>query len=418
MRPVMTRLDNGLRVVTDRVDAVESVSIGVWIGAGSRFEPAEVNGVAHLLEHMAFKGTERRSAQAIAEEMDTVGGQLNAFTARETTAFYAKVLKDDVALAIDLLSDILLHSRLDEEELARERSVVLQEIGQVLDTPDDIIFDRFQTAAYPDQPLGRPILGTAEIVGGLSRRELAAYMARHYGAESMVLVASGNLDHDAIVELADRAFAGLSAGTSAVPSAGAYRGGEYRESRALEQLNLLLGFEGAGVHAESHYAQSVLAMALGGGMSSRLFQEIRERRGLVYSINAFASAYSDSGLLGVFAATGEAETAELVSVLCDEVRRIAVDLGEDEVERARAQLKAGLLMGLESTSTRCDHIGHHVLLYGHPTPPEEIVCRLDAVETADVRRLADRLFRRRPTLAAIGPVQNLPDYEAVAARFR
>ncbi|NBC32458.1 MAG: insulinase family protein [Alphaproteobacteria bacterium] len=418
MNPAMTRLDSGLRVVTDRVDAVESASVGVWIGAGSRFENAEINGVAHLLEHMAFKGTERRSAQAIAEEMDAVGGHLNAFTARETTAFYAKVLKEDVPLAVDLLADILLNARLDEDELARERSVVLQEIGQVLDTPDDIIFDHFQSTAFPDQPLGWPVLGTAEIVGRLSRRDLAGYMARHYGANSMVLVAAGNVEHEAVVALAERGFAGLGAGAESVPPAGLYRGGDYREARALEQLNLMLGFPGVGVHDPDHYAQSVLAMALGGGMSSRLFQEIRERRGLVYAINAFASPFTDGGLIAVYAATGEAETAELVSVLCDEVQRLGEDLRDEEVDRARAQLKASLLMGLESTSTRCDHIGHHVLLYGRPTPPETIIRRLDTVDAAAVRGLAGRLFRERPTLAAIGPIGQLPDFETVAARFR
>lgn len=418
MNPDITRLDNGLRVVTDRVDAVESASVGVWIGAGSRFEKAEVNGVAHLLEHMAFKGTARRSAQAIAEEMDAVGGNLNAYTARETTAFYAKVLKGDVPLAIDLLADILTNARLDEEELVRERSVVLQEIGQVIDTPDDIIFDHFQSTAYPDQPLGWPVQGTAEVVGQLSRRDLAGYMARHYGAESMVVVAAGHVAHDEVVTLAERGFATLGAGTKAALAAGRYRGGDYREPRPLEQLNLILGFEGVGVHAPEHDAQSVLAMALGGGMSSRLFQEIRERRGLAYAINAFANPFCDGGLIGIFAATGEAETPELLTVLCSEVQRLAEDLGDEEVDRARAQLKASLLMGLESTATRCDLIGHHVLLYGRPIPPGEIIRRLDAVDAAAVRRLAGRLFRQRPTLAAIGPIRTLPDYEAVAGRFR
>ena len=350
--------------------------------------------------------------------MDAVGGHLNAYTARETTAFYAKVLKDDVSLAIDLIADILQNSKLDEDELSRERSVVLQEIGQAIDTPDDIIYDRFQATAYPDQPLGWPVLGTAEIVGQLSRRELASYMTRHYGADGMVLVASGNVVHEQVVDLAQRSFTTQAAGDLGVPPAGRYRGGDYRESRALEQLNLMLGFEGVGVRDPAFYAQSILSMALGGGMSSRLFQEIRERRGLVYSIHAFASPYTDGGLLGVYAATGEAETAELISVLCDEVRRIAEDLTDEEVERARTQLKASLLMGLESTATRCDHIGHHVLLFGRPTQPDDITRRLDAVDTEAVRRLAERVFVGQPTLAAIGPIGNLPDYETIAGRLQ
>jgi predicted Zn-dependent peptidase len=417
MNPRITTLDTGLRVVTDCVDTVESISLGVWVGVGNRHEPAEQNGIAHLFEHMAFKGTERRSAAAIAEEIDAVGGYLNAYTSRETTAFYAKVLKDDAALAIDIIADIVQRATLDEQELARERAVVLQEIGQALDTPDDVIFDFFQAEAFPDQPLGRPVLGAPEIVRSLSRGALRDYVAAHYGGPRMVLAASGHLDHDAVVDLADKAFRDL-APAAAVEAPGArYGGGDFRQARDLEQVHLCLGFEGVGYHDEDFYAAAVLSTLLGGGMSSRLFQEIRERRGLVYSIYSFSQSYMDGGLFGVYAGTGEAETAELVAVLCDELARVAHDAGDEEVERARTQIRAQTLMGLESTTTRCEHLGQHLLVYGRPVPMEEVVAKLAAVDTAALRRVAGRILQRRPTVAALGPIDGLAPYDEIAGRL-
>jgi predicted Zn-dependent peptidase len=417
MTPRITALDTGLRVVTDRVETVESVSLGVWVGVGNRHEPAEQSGIAHLFEHMVFKGTERRSAAAIAEEIDAVGGYLNAYTSRESTAFYAKVLKDDVGLAVDIIADIVQRAALDEEELARERAVVLQEIGQAFDTPDDVIFDHFQATAFPDQPLGRPVLGEPEIVRNLSRGALRDYMTAHYGGPRMVLAASGNLEHEAIVELAARAFRDLPPLAGEAPPAARYDGGDFRRARPLEQLHLCLGFEGVGYHDEDFYAVAVLSTLLGGGMSSRLFQEVRERRGLAYAVYSFTQSYMDGGLFGVYAGTGEAETAELVAVLCDELARVAEDAGDEEVDRARTQIRAQTLMGLESTATRCEHLGQHMLIYGRPVPMEEVVARLEAVDAAALRRVAGRILRRRPTVAALGPTGGLAPYEEIAGRL-
>ena len=279
MSPRVTVLDNGLRVATQAMDSVESASLGVWVGAGTRDEEPEINGVAHLLEHMAFKGTERRSALAIAEEIEAVGGHLNAYTSRENTAYYARVLKDDAPLALDIISDILQHSVLDPEELSRERTVVLQEIGQAADTPDDIIFDHFQATAFPDQALGRPVLGTAEIVGGMQRQRLADFMSSHYGGDRLVVAAAGNVDHDALVEQAAWAFDSLPEIAPVAAEPASYSGGEFRESRDLEQLHLVFGFAGVGHQDPDMYAESVLSNLLGGGMSSRLFQEIRGEAG-------------------------------------------------------------------------------------------------------------------------------------------
>lgn len=413
-----TRLPNGLRVVTDPMDTVESASIGVWVDAGTRHEPAEINGVSHLLEHMAFKGTARRSARDIAEEMDAVGGHLNAYTARDHTAYYAKVLRDDCPLALDIISDILQHSTIEPEELAREQTVVVQEISQAIDTPDDIIFDHFQATAYPDQPLGRPVLGTEDLVRAMSRDTLAGYMGSRYAAPSMVLAASGRIDHDQLVEDAAKAFAALPGAGETGGDKAAYAGGDFREERDIEQVNLVLGFDGVSYTDPDYYAASVLSTLVGGGMSSRLFQEIREKRGLCYSIYSFTSSYDDGGLFGFYAGTGEDEVEELVPVLCDEIVKVAAGVDEAELMRARAQLKSSILMSLESTSSRCEQLARQILVYGRPIPTAEVVSKVEAVTSADVARVAKRLFAGQPTIAAIGPLAKLESFERIAERLK
>ncbi|WP_353857530.1 pitrilysin family protein [Azospirillum formosense] len=414
----VTTLPNGLRVATDTMPGVQSVSLGCWVGVGTRNESASVNGVAHLVEHMLFKGTERRSAFRISEEIENVGGQLNAYTTREQTAYYAKVLHEDTALALDLIADMLQNSVLDSEELVRERTVVLQEIGQSADTPDDIIFDHFQSTAYPGQALGRPVLGSAEIVGALSRPALVDYIDGHYGAPGIVLAAAGRLEHDRLVDMALSAFDGLSSRPAPESEDARYAGGDFREARDLEQMHLVLGFDGVGVHDPDYYAHSVMSTLLGGGMSSRLFQEVREKRGLVYSIYTFSGAYRDGGLFGVYAGTGEEEVAELVPVVCDELMRVTEDVTEEEVARAAAQLRAGTLMALESSMSRCEQLGQQLLVYGRPVPVEEIVEKIGAVDRESIVRVARRLRESRPTVAALGPIGRLEEYDRIAARFR
>jgi len=413
----VTQLDNGLRVASDTMDRVETVSLGAWVGVGTRHEPAEINGVAHLLEHMAFKGTERRSAYQIAEEIEAVGGHLNAYTGRESTAYYAKVLAENAPLAVDIVADILQHPTFDEDELTRERAVVLQEIGQAHDTPDDSIFDRFQETAYPGQALGRPVLGTSEIVAGIDRHTLKDYMARHYGAESMVLAAAGKIEHERFLELVSEAFQVLPRKTDGTVEPASYQGGDYREGRELEQVHVLLGFNSISYLDDDYYAASVLSTLFGGGMSSRLFQEVRERRGLAYSVYSFVAGYRDGGLFGIYAGTGEGEAAELIPVICDELGKLATEVREEEVTRARTQHKASILMGLESTGTRCEQMAQHILIYGRPLPVEEIVAKIDAVDLATVRRVAARLANGHPTLASLGPVAQVEDFARVAARL-
>jgi predicted Zn-dependent peptidase len=415
--PQVTTLPNGLRVVTDRMEGVETASIGVWVDVGTRNEPAEINGVAHLLEHMAFKGTERRSARAIAEEIETVGGHLNAYTSREHTAYYARILQADVPLAVDILSDILQHSVFDAEELQRERTVILQEIGQALDTPDDLIFDLFQEQAYPDQGLGRPVLGQAEIIRTIGRGAIADYMGTHYGAARMVLSAAGAVEHDRIVDLAAERFGALRNKPAIAPEAARYIGGERRDDKDLEQVHLVLGFPSVGYADPDYYAASVLSTLVGGGMSSRLFQEIREKRGLVYTIYAFGAAYGDGGLFGIYAGTGEDEVTELMPALCDSLVETADSLTEAEILRTRAQLKASLLMGLESSSSRAEHFANHMLIYGRPLSSAEIVRQIEAVDSIAVARVARRIFQAPPTFAALGPIGNVESYDRIVGRL-
>jgi predicted Zn-dependent peptidase len=413
----LSKLNNGMRIATDRIETVDTVSLGIWVDVGTRHEPAEINGVAHFLEHMAFKGTERRSALAIAEEIEAVGGHLNAYTSRESTAYYAKVLKEDVPLALDILADILQHSTFEPEEMERERTVILQEIGQANDTPDDIIFDHFQECAYPDQAMGRPVLGRPEIIRRLGHDEVRAYMREHYGARRMVLAAAGNLDHERIAASAEKLLAGMPAERAVTTEPARYTGGERREERDLEQLHLVLGFPGLTLDDPDFYAGSVLSTAFGGGMSSRLFQEIRERRGLVYTIHCFGHSYRDGGLFGIYAGTGEEEAAELVPALCEEARKLEDGLSPVELARAKTQLKAGLLMSLESTSARCEQLAQHLLIHGTPFEPAEIVRRIEAVDEAAIRRVVGRWRGGPPTLTALGPLGRLEDFDRVQARL-
>jgi predicted Zn-dependent peptidase len=413
----LSTLANGLRVATDRIDTVDTVSLGIWVDVGTRHEPPEINGVAHFLEHMAFKGTERRSARAIAEEIEAVGGHLNAYTSRESTAYYAKVLKEDVPLALDILTDILQHSTFDPEELERERTVILQEIGQANDTPDDIIFDYFQECAYPDQAMGRPVLGSPEIIRELGRDAVIAYLRDHYGAQKMVLAAAGNLEHERLVDLAGKLLSDLPAERSVTTEPARYAGGDRREERDLEQLHLVLGFPGVVLGDPDYYAASILSTAFGGGMSSRLFQEIREKRGLVYAIHSFVHGYRDGGLFGIYAGTGEAEAAELVPALCEEAARLEDGFTEVELNRAKAQMKAGLLMSLESTSARCEQLAQHLLIHGTPFDPPEIVRRIEAVDDSAIRRVVSHWRSAPPTLAAVGPLSGLEEFDRVRARL-
>lgn len=413
----VTRLPSGLTVASDAMPGTATVSLGAWVGAGTRHETPEVNGIAHLLEHMAFKGTERRSARDIAEQIEAVGGHLNAYTSRENTAFYAKVLAEDADLALDIVADILQHPTFLEDELERERAVVLQEIGQANDTPDDIVFDYFQETAYPAQAIGRPVLGESATVSCLSSAVLRDYMQSHYGPAQMVLAAAGDVDHARFVEQVSKAFEESSFTTNGATDPAAYRGGERREERDLEQVHLLLGFDAPGYLDDDYYGLSLLSMLFGGGMSSRLFQEVREKRGLVYSIYSFHSAFLDGGVFGIYAGTGEREVAELLPVVCDEMTKLTGAMGDEELDRARAQVRASLLMSRESSSSRAEQLAQQMLIYGREVPVAEVLAKIDAVTIADLQRIAAKLLASPPTVTAIGPLSHLESAERIAARL-
>jgi predicted Zn-dependent peptidase len=411
----VTHLPSGLSVVTDRMPHLESASLGVWIGCGSRDEQADEHGISHLLEHMAFKGTRRRSARQIAEEIEAVGGDLNAATSVESTAYYARVLKADVPLALEVLSDILSEPAFDPGELKREQNVIVQEIGATEDTPDDLVFDRLQETAFPKQAVGRSILGTPETVRSFDPARLRAYLTRHYRAPDMIVAAAGAIEHAAIVAEVEKRFTGFAGPAAPEPEAAHFRGGNRVENRDLEQVHIALALQGVPVRDPQLHSLQVFTNALGGGMSSRLFQEVREQRGLCYTINAFHMPYSDMGLFALYAGTDEADAPELMRVVIDEIANAAETLSETEVARSKAQLKAGLLMALESSEARVGQLARQMMTYGRPVPLEEIVAKVDAV-TVETARAAGRMLigRSAPAIAALGPGAGLASTVAIA----
>jgi len=410
-------LPNGFRIVTEHMPGLESAAIGIWITAGGRHERPEQNGIAHFLEHMAFKGTETRSALQIAEAIEDVGGYINAYTSREVTAYYARVLRNDTGLALDVIADILRNPVFDPKEIEVERHVILQEIGQAADTPDDIIFDWLQERAYPDQPIGRTILGETDRVSGFSKEDLATFVTEHYGPDQMILSAAGAVDHDVVVRQAEELFGDLVARPALGADAARFQGGESRKVKDLEQAHLALAFESPGYRDPNFYAAQVYSVALGGGMSSRLFQEIREKRGLCYTIFAQTGAYSDTGMTTIYAGTSGDEIKDLTNLTIDEMKRAADDMSPAEVARARAQMKAGLLMGLESPSSRTERLARMIQIWGEVPSLEDTVSRIDSVTTGDVRAFGERLVREAPAaLALYGPVGTAPDLSALSQR--
>lgn len=414
-----TTLDNGMVVITDDMPHLESASLGVWVKAGARSERKTEHGISHLLEHMAFKGTTSRTALQIAEAIEDVGGDLNAATSIEHTGYFARVLKEDVVLAADILSDILQNSLFDEKELEREQQVIVQEIGAARDNPDDHVFDLFQAAAFPEQPIGRTILGTVESVREFKPEVIRKYMNRNYVGDHMVMAAAGNVDHDGLVQVAEQRFATLKAHGAPAPQSAEYKGGEERLVSDHEQAHIVIGFEGRAYNSDGFYAAQVLASILGGGMSSRLFQEVREKRGLCYSVYAFHWAFADSGVFGVAAATGEDEVGDLVPVVIDELRRATQTITDVEVIRVRNQIRAGLLMSLESPSARAGQLARQQILWGRPIPMAETVERINRITTQRVKDVAEQIFMSgTPTLAGIGPIAALPELEAVSGLLK
>jgi predicted Zn-dependent peptidase len=418
MNVKISKISNGLIVVTDPMTQLESAAVGVWVNAGARNEAKSVMGISHMLEHMAFKGTKKRSARAIAEEIEAVGGFLNAYTSREQTAFHARVLKADVPLAVDILADILTEPTFEKDELERERQVILQEIGQAKDTPDDIIFDYLQEVAYPEQAMGWPILGEEEIVSRISANDLRSYMGANYRAGSMILVGSGAVEHELLVRLAEEKFASLPLGAPKAPEAAHYFGGEMHVGGDLEQCHIAYAFPGVSNVDEDYMLSQVYVTALGGGMSSRLFQEVREKRGLCYSIYAFAQSSKDDGVVGVYTGTGESEAAEIGAIVAGEMASLAETATEEEVARAKAQLKSSFLMGLERPASRAELIAGHIFNYDRVLTAGEMIEKLASIDAAAVRRFGEMVMQTaNPAVATVGPASKLERYSLFAGRF-
>jgi predicted Zn-dependent peptidase len=392
----LTQLRNGLRVVTHRMPHLQSATLGVWVASGSRHESKQMHGISHLLEHMAFKSTLTRSTRAMAEEIEAVGGEINAATGAETTAYFARVLAPDTGLALELLADMLLNPKFDPEELARETGVIVQEIAATADQPDDLVFEQAEDAAFSKQALGRPILGTKTSVSRITPDDLRAHMRRNYSPGRMVVSAAGAVTHSAIVRHAEALFGGSSGGESQASEAARFTGGLRLANKSFEQHHVLIAFEGPSYLDPRYYGAQVLTGVLGGGTSSRLFQKVREEHGLCYGIDAFSWSYADAGVAGVHAATGSDMVGDLMTMVAGEIRDLA-DQGpsESELQRAKAQIRSSILMSLESSAARAEQLARHVLVHGAPMTAKAMIGRIDAVTTADARALANDIFRSK-----------------------
>ena len=413
----LSRLDNGLTVATETLPGIRTATVGIWVAVGSRHEREDEHGLSHLIEHMAFKGTSRRSAREIAEAIENVGGEINAATSTEFTSYTARVLGEDIGLALDVLGDILANSRFDPVELAREKNVILQEYAAVEDTPDDLVTDAFMETAFAGQPIGRPILGRPETITRFDGDMIRAFMAREYVPGRMVLAAAGAVEHESVVAAAEAALGGLPAVDGSHPANGIYTGGERRIRRKLEQANLIIGLPGVSFRDPAYFATHMFAHALGGGLTSRLWHEVRETRGLAYAIDAFHWPFSDCGLFGIGAAMGGSDLAELVDVTLASARAAVRDVAPDEIARAKAQLKVALLAALETPGGRIERAARQLLAWGRIIPAEETVAHVDAVTVEEVREAGAQALAGPPALAAIGPIKTLPSLETIAARL-
>jgi len=411
-------LPGGLRVVTEYLPSVRSVALGIWVGVGSRDEDTEHAGATHYLEHLLFKGTRRRTALEISSAMDAVGGEMNAFTAKEYTCYYARVLDADLPLAIDILSDMVTGSLIAPRDVDAERNVVLEEIAMNDDDPADSVHEAFTTQLFGDTPLGRPILGTVDSINAITRDQINEHYVARYTPPHLVVAAAGNLDHDMVVSGVQGAFGEALDGGQAVPARPRLRGdgglwegygpaagtGVKLVSRGIEQANLVLGCEGLARTDDRRFALGVLNAALGGGMSSRLFQEVREKRGLAYSVYSFSAQHADTGLWGIYVGCLPSKADEVLSICADEVAKVvSAGLSDAELERGKGQLRGSIVLGLEDPSSRMSRLGKSELVYPRLEPVDEVLAGIDAVTHDDVRAIAAEVLTRPKALAVVGP---------------
>ena len=410
-------LANGLRIVTHHMPAFESVTFGVWNNVGSRDEYEEINGTAHFLEHMAFKGTKTNSAKQIAEKIDSIGGFINAYTSEETTAYFVKLLKQNLHVGIDVISDILQNSTFESQELEKERGVILQEIGMYLDDPSEMVGDYWQRTAFPNQSIGRLIIGKKEIIHSIQREKIVNFMQSNYHPTKMVVSAAGKINHDEFVEQISNSMTNLPKGKISDRIKATYKGGEYREDKKLEQIHVILGFEGLDFFDDDIYALKIYSAIMGAGMSSRLFQEIREKRGLVYSIYASARSFYDTGIFQVVAGTGKEEITELLPVLCSELLNAPKNLTEKEIEKSKTQLRAATLMASESTMSNAAIAVHQLFTEGKLIDIQETIEKINKVTKSSIEKVANKILSSKPTIASIGPIKQLETLDKIQKRL-
>ncbi|MBU3078144.1 M16 family metallopeptidase [Sphingomonas quercus] len=397
------RLANGLTVAVEPMAGVETLAVGLYADAGARSEPAGLSGLAHLVEHMVFKGAGGRDARGIAEAIEDVGGSINAWTARDHTVFHARLLAGDLALGVDIIADLARAPRFAEDELEREKGVVLAELGEARDTPDDIIFDHLQITAFPGQPLGLPVLGDEASIAAVTTADLRGWTETQYRPEGLVLAAAGKIDEDALLRLAEARFGDLAPGAPERPAPASFTGGgAHQDARRFDQVHLALAWPGVGHTDADQHALSLFAQAAGGGMSSRLFQELREARGLAYSIYSWVQSFAETGLLGVYLAAAKADASRALALARETMAAVADGLTPEELDRARAQSRAGLLMGLESVQGRCDHLARQIQIHGRIVPATETVAQIDAVTLDQARAAGRRALDGGEVLATVG----------------
>ncbi|NMA67906.1 MAG: insulinase family protein [Desulfitobacterium sp.] len=404
-----TTLPNGVRIVTEEIDHVRSVAVGIWVGAGSRDEKEGFEGITHFIEHMLFKGTKKRTARQIAESLEAVGGQLNAFTTKEYTCYYARVLDEDFDLALDVLNDMFFESLFDEEEIEKEKRVVIEEIKMYEDSPDEIIHDLFSDSVWNDHPLGRPILGTEESIKGLSKEKIQTYMNQHYSPDNLVIAVAGKIKHEDVLKKLAPIYGQFQRGGRRIIE-GTPVGHQVNKMiyRDTEQMHLILGVQGLGQEDKDIFPMHIINNVLGGGLSSRLFQEVREQRGMAYTVFSYHSTYVDTGLFAIYAGTTPSNSREVVECILGEILDIkANSLTEEELERTKSQIKGSLYLGLESIGSRMSRLGKTELTYNRLITPEEVVEKLERVTLEDVRRVINRLWvKDKISLLMLGPAGN------------
>jgi predicted Zn-dependent peptidase len=409
----ITELDNGVRVVTEKVDGALSTTVGAFVKVGARYEAPELNGISHFLEHMAFKGTKSRTAEQISFEIESVGGYSNAFTSKDMTAYYAKVLPEHTELAMDIISDSLINSKFDEAELNIERGVIIQEINRANDDPGDIAYEHLYRTAYTDQPLGRTVLGPAEHIKRFNREDFVNYVGENYGANRTILVAAGKVKHDRFVEIAEKYYGEVKKSSDAFHEPAVYEGGCKIFNKDFEQVTIACGWPTVGELDKKYYAYSIFSDYLGRGMSSPLFQEVREKRGLVYSINSFDTTHSDVGMFVLSAGTTAENVEEVLNISVKEIEKSTREIDERHLTRAKNQVKAALIRQQESSNSMMVSAAHNLFTSNKILKLKKVFKKIDAVTKDDLKKVADSILANRPTLSLVGPVRNADYYKLV-----